>query len=305
MQSSNLDRAIEKIRDDHLSGAQALSRRCAEALKEFVQSADFASLSDLISRMEEMGRKLIDAQPSMASIYNLVEGALKEAKKTGELSQAKANLKNYLSAFLKGDHQKQSKINQELLPLVKDGYLILTHSYSSTVLKGLIYLKEKGKSFSVLTTESRPQQEGVRLARALSQYGIKVTLIVDAAVGHFLPQVNTIMIGADSITPGGVVNKIGSYPLAILARKWRIPFYVVCFFEKIVLHSPSYRPAFNLQDPREILPDPIPGAEVKNIYFDLTPLELITKVITDRGVFTGKDLLHLSDKGIKKNGNKG
>ena len=301
MDSSRLDKAIEKIRGDHLSGAQVLSRRCAEVLNEFVPSADFSSIASLLSQLEEVGRRLIAAQPSMAPIYNLVEGALQEVRRTRELREAKAALKKYLSAYLEGDSQKQSKINLELLSLVNDGDLILTYSYSSTVLKGLIYLKEKGKSFSVLTPESRPQQEGVRLARALTQAGMKVTLMVDSAVCHFLPQVNLIIIGADSITPHGVVNKIGSYPLAILARRWRIPFYVVCFSEKLVLHSLDYRPIISLQDPREIVSEPLPGVEVKNIYFDFTPLELITKVITDRGVFTGEDLLRLSDKEIKGN----
>lgn len=289
----DLNRALKQLREDHLSGAKALTWQSAQILKNFVQSFQANSLSYFIEDLNQLGQEIIAAQPSMASIANLVNTVLKLATENQSnpsiippLTQVKASVLAYLQAELEVEDLKQDRINHFLEGLVQNDSVILTHSYSATVFQGLKFLKDRGKTFSVIVPESRPQNEGSLLARDLGQAGIAVTFIVDAAVGAFLPQVHLILVGADSVSEAGIVNKIGTRGIAILAKYYQIPFYVVCTQSKFISKEgsqavPTTLPKIVEQNPHEIFEGSHPHITIKNLYFDITPLELITGFVTE------------------------
>jgi translation initiation factor 2B subunit (eIF-2B alpha/beta/delta family) len=95
-----------------------------------------------------------------------------------------------------------------------------------------------------------------------------------------------VMVGADAVTPQGVVNKIGTYALALAARERNVPFYVLAGTEKF-LPLPL---RIEERDPKEVFQEAIPRSRVENRYFDCTPLDLITAVVTQAGVIGGKEI---------------
>jgi methylthioribose-1-phosphate isomerase len=157
----------------------------------------------------------------------------------------------------------------------------------------------RNKNISVIATETRPYLQGARLtAWELVQEGIPCTLITDSMAGHLMSEgeVDVIVVGADRIAANGdVANKIGTYPLAVLAKRHGIPFYVVAplstFDPRIPdgSHIPiEERPAAEVTGYRETRWAP-EGVAVRNPAFDVTPAELVTGIICEKGVVLAPD----------------
>ena len=153
--------------------------------------------------------------------------------------------------------------------------------------------KDSGKNIKVIATETRPIQQGSRLtAFELKHDGIDVSLIPDTAVGYTMANnlVNKIVVGADRILrTGHVYNKIGTYQVATMAKQHNIPFYVAAPLstfdmknnpEDVVIEQRKASEVTGLGD-KKTAPD---GIDVINPAFDMTPPELISGIITEKGI---------------------
>ena len=165
--------------------------------------------------------------------------------------------------------------------LIGKGKTIITHSQSSTVVGVFEHLAADVK---VIVTESRPPGEGRILAEKLSRLGIVTDFISDQQMGVFVKHADVALVGADTIAEdGSVINKAGTYLLALAAREQKVPFYVC--FESIKFSSkPSADIGLEKHDPAELNPPQLPHVETHNIYFDVTPSNLVTAWITEEGV---------------------
>ena len=148
---------------------------------------------------------------------------------------------------------------------------------------------EQGKLRDVVATETRPLLQGARLtAWELSQDGIPTTLIVDSAAAPLLRDggIAAVIVGADRIAANGdVANKIGTYMLAVLAKAHGVPFYVAAPSSTVDMDTPTGSAIpVEQRDPSEVAAPE--GVEVSNPAFDVTPADLVTAIITERGVFT-------------------
>lgn len=157
----------------------------------------------------------------------------------------------------------------------------------------------KDKIVSVIANETRPYLQGARLtAWELVQEGIPCTLITDSMAGHLINrgEVDVIVVGADRIAANGdVANKIGTYPLAVLAKRHGVPFYVAAPLSTFDLATPDgahipieERPAAEVTGYREARWAP-EGVTVRNPAFDVTPAELVTGIICEKGVVLSPD----------------
>ena len=186
--------------------------------------------------------------------------------------------------------------------LVRDGQGVLTHCNAGglatadygTALAVMFAAAEQGRRFHVYADETRPLLQGARLtAWELRQRGIDVTLICDNMAAQVMKEgrVQLVVVGADRIAANGdTANKIGTYGVAVLAHAHGIPFYVAAPSSTFDL-SLSSGDAIPIEqrDPREvthglgrqIAPD---GVKVYNPAFDVTPAELITALITEKGL---------------------
>lgn len=235
------------------------------------------------------------AQPSMASLINLCNQVMQATEQASVIHvhgrpqratvpQAASNAALRFTAFL-AHHTR--RIANEMLPYIHSGALFLTHSSSSTVLAALLRAHEAGKRFGVVCTESRPQYDGVQMARRLAEAGIEVEVIVDATAAVFIHGFYTLLIGADAISADGVVNKVGTFGMALAAHSLGVPVYSLAGSEKFLPQGALF--AIEEKSPEEVLPSD-KNLRGFNVYFDQTPLELVTRFFTEDGPMTAEDV---------------
>lgn len=191
--------------------------------------------------------------------------------------------------------------------LLKDGARVLTHCNAGalatagwgTALGVIRSAVEAGKKISVIADETRPFLQGARLtAWEMVQENIPVTLITDNMSGHLmsLGEVDAVIVGTDRVAANGdVANKIGTYMVAVLARRHNIPFYVACPLSTIDRSLASgaqipieERAADEVRGFRENH-WAAQGVAIRNPAFDVTPAELVTGLITEKGVVLAPD----------------
>ncbi|KYK33923.1 MAG: hypothetical protein HXS46_19265 [Theionarchaea archaeon] len=275
-----------RIEDDHLSGAAVLTERALDYLFTLADR-EYPSVDDFLSFLRKECLKLSESQKSMVSLRHELSHVMcsvekaKEEKEKGKrketeeiLEELKQVLRQSATERLHCLREAEITIIQTGTSLIKEGSLLLTHSRSSTVEKILLHAYQK-KSFHVIVTESRPNFEGNLLAEVLGKAGIPVTLIVDAAASFFNPDV--VLVGADSITPEYVINKIGTRFLAAC-----FPIYVACSANKFT----EEEVIIEEKDPAEVLTEQYENVTIRNYYFDRTPLKLIAGFITEHGILT-------------------
>lgn len=121
----------------------------------------------------------------------------------------------------------RSEIAQHALSFIGDEKTILIHGYSRVVLAALAHAADNGKRFSVMVTESRPDCAGYRTVDELTKIGVPCTLICDSAVARFMEDIDLVLFGAEAVMEsGGIVNKIGTLQLAMVAKLLKKPVYV-------------------------------------------------------------------------------
>jgi methylthioribose-1-phosphate isomerase len=191
--------------------------------------------------------------------------------------------------------------------LLKDGARVLTHCNAGalatagwgTALGVIRSAVECGKKISVIADETRPFLQGARLtAWEMVQENIPVTLITDNMAGYLMArgEVDAVVVGTDRVAANGdVANKIGTYMVAVLARRHNIPFYVACPLSTIDLSIPDgagipieERADYEVTGFRDCQ-WAAPGVQVRNPAFDVTPAELVTALITEKGVVSQPD----------------
>jgi len=171
---------------------------------------------------------------------------------------------------------------------INDGDTILTHSYSSTIIKLLQKALDRGLRFSVIVTESRPIGEGKYAAEVISRLGVDTTLIVDSAVRFVMKRVNRVFVSADAVAANGaVINKAGTSAIALAAKEARVRTYVTAGTYRIGLETVIE--GVVLSDASLIMPEDkakeLSGKIlVKAPLFDVTPPEYIDAIITEKGV---------------------
>ena len=194
-------------------------------------------------------------------------------------------------------------ISEYGLTLVKDGDGILTHcnaaplatSLYGTGLGTLLLGKERGYTFHAYTDETRPLLQGARLtAYELDKAGIDVTLICDNMASIVMKQgkINACFVGCDRVAANGdTANKIGTSGVAVLAKHYGVPFYVFCPSSTIDMNCKTGADIkIEERDPDEIktkfYKEPMAPASVKayNPAFDVTDAELITAIVTEKGI---------------------
>ena len=292
--------AIADVGNDREHGASWLARRSAAILAgasspdAAMPAPDTTSYQRLLL-LQTAARSLAKLRPSMAAVANTVAhicGAiypLPEADSAGEARERLERAHQRAEQVGASWSSASSAIFTHVRPLL--GQVLYTHSRSGTVEYALNHLAlERGtESTRVILSQSHPGDEGAALAIALAQAGVDAWLVADAASGIFVRDAEAVIIGADSLrSDGSVVNKVGTFPLALAAREAGVPVYVLC--ETMKIAAPDFALIFEEMDAAELLPAPATGVRVRNVYFDLTPCALIGKIITEQGILTPADI---------------
>lgn len=274
-----LGELLKHIREDNSSGAAQLAQQGAQLLLACLKS-------EKAEEIWALGKALIDAQPSMAPMVNLVNHVFEAIETLEDQQSIKEKGIGAVQGFLYNLIAGPEKIKGNALSLLKGKSKVMTHSFSSTCLEVLGHTH----NIEVICPEARPLLEGLRTAKELGAKGIRVRIVVDSAAPSLMGECDCVIVGADAITLGGIVNKIGTYALALAAREQKVPFYVLAGTEKFLPSPFSQALRIEEKDPKEVTQEAIPNSRVENRYFDITPLELVTSVVTQDGVIPGKEV---------------
>ncbi|KAG6428810.1 hypothetical protein SASPL_106847 [Salvia splendens] len=169
-----------------------------------------------------------------------------------------------------------------------DGCTILVHGFSRVVLEALRTAAENKKLFRVLCTEGRPDRSGLRVSNELAKLDVPVKLLIDSAVAYSMDEVDMVLVGADGVVEsGGIINMMGTYQIALVAKAMNKPMYVAAesykFARLYPLDQKDMAPALRPID----FGVPIPSkVEVERSARDYTPPQYLTLLFTDLGVLT-------------------
>ncbi|MFX1477289.1 MAG: translation initiation factor eIF-2B [Promethearchaeota archaeon] len=275
---------LENLRQNNVSGASELIESALNII-ELQLTLIHSNKKDIKEDIFELSKEIINSRPSMAPLINTIGFLVHDTLIiTKELIRERIDVykKDKIERFMM--HEKNFR--NFFRAWGKDKYSIMLISFSSTINNLLLKNTDLNLEFYIL--ESRPLLEGRRVAEILSDY-FKVNLIVDAASGKFLDQVDLVLIGVDSILEdGSVVNKIGTYPLAVIAKTKKIHVFAVGDSFKYNLRSHYGQNVLIEKKSSKEIYDRAPkrNFEIHNYYFDITPSEYIDGIISDLGILS-------------------
>lgn len=264
---------IDEIRNDRLHGAGWLSRQAISTLKLAVSESQADTAASFIDEIKIVAAELAKARPSMISIANYINQLLQQvmlgAQNEKNLDFLRSLARSKAIELTKLSEEATSKATEYGYGIIGDLDTVITCSYSSTVCEAFKLAKQKGKEFQVLVAESRINDKayGEITAKQLKQHLIPVQVVPDKYIHLRISKADKALVGADSIlSDGSLINGTPTHALASAAKEQNIPFYTVCVTAKF--------------DTQEYIPkasEPEPG-------FDKTPSDLITGIITEKGI---------------------
>lgn len=297
----NYNEVADVIRRLVVRGAPAIGVSAAFGLALAAQQSKAKTLPELMRDLDSAFKVLQATRPTAVNLFWALQRVMGKGKRAKTLEEAKRVVLNEALKMAQEDIETNRKIGAHGLKLFRDGDMVLTHCNAGslatvaygTALGVIRAARDSGKRLGVIATETRPVMQGSRLtAFELLHDGIDVSLITDTAVGHMMAigAVNHVIVGADRVLrTGHVFNKIGTYQVAILASKHNVPFYVAAPLstfdfestpEDVIIEDRSVDEVVKVGK-RRIAPK---GVRVFNPAFDMTPPELITGIITEKGV---------------------
>jgi translation initiation factor 2B subunit (eIF-2B alpha/beta/delta family) len=233
-------------------------------------------------------RRAQAAQASMALVHQLAARALDVAE-TGVLRHdSVAGLRAHVAASCAAERDdliagRAAVARLAVSLLDQRGGWIATLSDSSAVRDAVLAAQAAGRAPRTLIGEGRPRLEGRTLAAAVAAAGVPTWLVVDAALPLLVSQAVAVWLGADAVTDRGVLNKVGSYAVALAAREHGVPVHVLASRRKFL---PATTPALRIAEmpPAEVWDEPAPGVQPRNVYFELVPLALVRGVVVEDAV---------------------
>lgn len=316
------DEVAEAIQKMVVRGAPAIGVSAAMGLALGASQSIGMSVSDLEDDFNYMCDVMSKTRPTAVNLFWAIERMRQKFKtasaETTDVKEIKKTLVAEALKIFEEDIEANRAIGRHGADLIKDGATVLTHCNAGALATAGDYgtalgvvrgARDAGKRVAVIADETRPFLQGLRLtAWELAKDDIPVTVITDNMAGHVMSsgKVDVVVVGADRIAANGdTANKIGTYMVAVLADRHKIPFYVAAPITTLDLSiaSGDLIP-IEERDGKEIThiagsqlgPE---GLVVENPAFDITPSELIAAIITDKGVARapyGESLRELSDK---------
>ena len=299
------------IKDMKLRGAPLIGVAAAYGLALTAFHSKAKTREELQKELEESTEVLRKTRPTAVNLFWAIDRIIKKARDTAGSKEALTEaVVTEAQKMADEDVETNRKMGKHGAELIKDGDVVLTHCNAGslatvdygTALGVVRAAIEEGKNVKVIACETRPRLQGARLTcYELMRDNIPVTLISDTMVGYVMSRgmVDKVVVGADRIVRDAVLNKIGTYNVAVLAFEHGIPFFVAAPLstmdqsrtsEDTIIEERSLQEVTNVGSER-IAPE---GVKVLNPAFDITPLEYVDAVITEQGILVPE--VHLKQK---------
>lgn len=296
------EEVADAIRRMVVRGAPAIGVAAAMGVALAAQGSRESTRDGLLKDMERAASGLRSTRPTAVNLFWGIDRVMAAARTarggTDRLVRATVSTAVEMAEEDVETNRRLGKVGE---PLIDDGDVVMTQCNAGalatvgygTALGVVRAARDAGKCVKVIVNETRPALQGARLtAFELVRDGFHCTLISDTAVGHMMAKgrVDKVIVGADRITKDGYVfNKIGTYQVAVLANRHGIPFYPAAphstfdlerTHDRVVIEERAAEEVFQVRGKR-VAPKGIP---VANPAFDETPPELVTAIVSDRGL---------------------
>jgi methylthioribose-1-phosphate isomerase len=308
LEMKNVTEVAEAIKTMKIRGAPLLGAAAAFALALVAYHSKAERKGELIDELEKAAETLKETRPTAVNLFWAIDRILNGARGfSGNVKDLAAFIVEEAQKIADEDAAANRLIGRHGAELIHNEDVILTHCNAGalatveygTALGVIRAAWEQGKKIKVVATETRPKLQGARLtAYELKRDGIPVTLITDNMVGYVMYKqlVSKVIVGADRIVRDAVINKVGTYTIAVLAKEHNIPFYVAAPKSTFDLAHSSADVTIEERPWEEvthvgsqmIAPE---GVNVLNPAFDITSLKYVTAVICEDGVLRREDFV--------------
>jgi methylthioribose-1-phosphate isomerase len=301
IECSTIDSLCEAIKSLRVRGAPALGATGGFGIALAAYKSSASSLEALMDGINAAGRTIIATRPTAVNLSWGVKRVQRAVEEATNLKEARLFALDEAKAIADEDVEKNRKLGEYGASLLDDGDTVMTHCNAGrlacvdwgTALGIIRSARAEGKDIRVISCETRPLNQGSRItAWELKEDKIPVTLITDSMSGHVMRKgmVDKVIVGADRITQDAVFNKIGTYTHSVVAKEHGIPFYVAAPVSTFDFEHLEDEIEIELRKSEElkyfgshqIAPLDV---EVYNPAFDATPMENVSAIITENGIF--------------------
>lgn len=282
---------LEGIRTYEILGASRVSRAMNEAFILISNQPHVESPDRLIGQMEFVRDFICNLKPNTAAFINLAAWVLNPLKKVDRLTLELVHdyIELRCGEFNRWSNTSIEKISYTGSDLFRNGWNVLVHDYSTSVMAILRQLKKDGKIVNLLITESRPNNAGERVLKEALELGFPIKYMVDSAAAKNLRYSDAVLAGAEVVLLNGDLgNTIGTLPIALAAKTYSIPVYIAT--ETFKVH-PNIYDSRSLQEMHSLInwfdhnKIRIYGDfDIENSVMDITPANLISGYITEHGI---------------------
>jgi len=292
-------KAIKRL---SIRGAPLLGAAAALALAQAAYRSKAKTVNYLFRELTRTAAIIKTTRPTAVNLFNSIDTILKEVRDySGDARSFRTFIIKRCLAMVQKDAEVNAELSRRGTKLISYRDTLLTHCNAGelatvrygTALGVIMNAHRQGKKIKVINTETRPLLQGARLTTfELRRKKIPTTLITDNMVGYVMQKgmINKVILGADRIlTSGHVINKVGTYIIAVLAKKHRIPFYVAAPTSTIDIEGSVRNITIEERNSEEVLEFQgiriaAKGVSVLNPAFDITPPHLVTRIITEKGI---------------------
>ncbi|MFX0019059.1 MAG: hypothetical protein ACFFAK_06845 [Promethearchaeota archaeon] len=290
MINKKIFKEIDKLKKDNKSGANEFIDKALKIITFQLNNIEDQN-EDITLPILEILKEIISSRPSIAPLINTIGFLIHDLDNI-----SKKSLLLKISKLKKEREKVSSNLALNFISFInsfqKEPLKLMLISYSSTIMD--LLKKYEKSNLIIYILESRPLFEGYRVAESLSKK-YETHLIIDAAMGKFIDSIDFVFVGVDSLLEdGSIINKIGTYPLTVLANSTNTQVYAICdsfkynllshYGYEVKIEEKSIKEVYNKKIKQELL-------KVHNYYFDITPPEYIDSVISDLGILTIKEFI--------------
>ncbi len=277
-----MDRILADIKNLKIQGAREVAKAGLEYVSRKAKSFSAADKERFQAMLLKEINRVIKVRPTEPMLVNSL------AKVAVAFERADVRTPSAMKLFTTTMCAKQKETIDSMLRRIAvngareiaDGDAIITHCHSHDLMAAFAEARRQKRNFSAIVTETRPLYQGLKTARELLKMGVPVTYCEDSAMACAMKGATKAMVGCDVILPdGSIINKIGTFPLALTAKEFGRPFIVLGETLKMAEQA-----EIEQRPPQEVVnPAKLPGAKIINPAFDITPGHMVTAIITEKG----------------------
>jgi len=309
-----VEQMAEAIKSLRVRGAPLLGAAAGFGVALAAYHSKATSKEKLLAELEDAGAIIKRQRPTAVNLFWGVDRVLSKARSvSGDVKAVKQAVILEAQKIADEDAEQNFAIGKNGSVLIEDGDTILTHCNAGelatveygTALGVIRAAWKEGKKIKVIADETRPLLQGARLTcYELKRDGIPVTLITDNMAGYVMSKdlVDKVIVGADRIVQDAVINKIGTFSVAVLAHEHGIPFYVAAPKSTFDLKHKASDVIIEERNPEEVtcvgsLQIAADSVNVMNPAFDVTPLKYVSAIICETQIYYPKDYSKFKDGG--------